>query len=238
MARGNPDYQRTIMGLSPTGYPASPAVIPHIWLIDDFESPSLKWYRNQGTLTLTTKTGVDDTDAEVINGSSSLKITSPVGDAIQVRFDFPPPIVQGRVGFAYKFYVFDYDNLAIDYEHLMFMKFLLDSGVTRRSGIIDYDPSTYKWYLSEDNGSTWIEFATHRLRSTSYSHIKLVVDLSVNKYVKFFIDGTEYDISSYNLYTKTAPGGSIGRFFIDIGGDTGDQAIMLVDDFTITIYES
>jgi len=237
MARGNPDYFTKTMGESERGYPISPAVIPHIWLKDDFESPNLKWYRNQGTVTLTTKTGFDNTDSEVITGDCSLRITSPVGNPIQVRFDYAPPVIQGKVGFAYKFYVFDYTHLESDFEHSRFMQFLIRSGDWRYDAMIVYYPDTYKWYLSEDAGTTWINFLTFRLRSTSYSTLKLVVDFTTAKYDKFFIDGTEVDISAYSLNKEANATGMIGRFFIDIQGTGGEQADMLIDDFTITTFE-
>lgn len=238
MARGNPDYMVKTAGMTERGYPIAPAVIPHIWLHDDFESPALKWMINAGTLALTTKRATDGTDPEVISDSCSLIAETNGAGSSQVRYDFAPPVIQGKVGFAYKFYVFDYDNISNTIGDFRIMQLVIDSYGKAYRFIIAYRPSTYKWYLTEDDGTTWTEFATCRLRSTSYSIVKLIVDFDTNKYDRFFVDGKEFDISSYTLEVTDTASGGIGRFIIQLNRLGATPPKIIIDDFIITIYEA
>lgn len=112
-------------------------------------------------------------------------------------------------------------------------------GFTLYNGSVWIQPTLQQIQLRNSDGDYFVlASGLSFLPNTQYfMHVKLVIDIETNKYVRLLIDNTEYDISAYSL----ASGGSSIKKSIQAKvtnfNDTQDPSSIYVDNFIITVNE-
>lgn len=112
-------------------------------------------------------------------------------------------------------------------------------GFTLYNGSVWIQASSQQIQLRDSDGNYFVLASSlGYLPNTQYfMHVKLVIDIVNNKYVRLLVDNVEYDLSAYGL----ASGGSSIKKSIQAKvtnyNDTGDASSIFVDNFIITINE-
>lgn len=237
MVRGYPDYSPGV-GRTKEGDFLQELVGPPVWFEDDFESPLLKWEPTRGTINLYSAEGGAGVDSVVYSGSACLSMLSAANDYAKVERTIGLPPLDKKIGIEI--------NLRFPYPGAWYSATIGDTipiyvGVytedEQKTYYISYVPSTYKWYLSSDDGSTWTDITTHQIYGAANHIIKLVIDPVNDKYDKLYVDNVGYDLSAYDGYSTAVAIGTALEIAITVHGTGVFSALAYIDNFKLTYNE-
>ena len=241
MARGQADYgmyasKSVAASLSDMGELAvrlgSPDTFDRrgdVVILDDFESPVLKW-----TLVLPNNSTIILDSTSVKIGAQAIKITSDAvagilpymskrfhtlgSDRIGSEISFSTPLTT----YVFYFTIVKYDGTNVTW------------------GEIRIDFSAGK-LITRDNVSGFVDVATglsFYSLAQEFFPVKLVVDFSAGKYARVLVGDSEYDLSSYTLMSAADAALPHQRSEIGIVNDgTGTAASIWLDVFILTQNE-
>lgn len=92
--------------------------------------------------------------------------------------------------------------------------------------------ATYK--DSDGNEADLGAITIHTDTSGHYHVLKMVVDFTTNKYVRFYFDQTEYDLSTYNLYSEASAAAPVILTTHKLYSRTGHNDVCQVDGIILT----
>jgi len=238
MARGYPDDTPNV-GRNQEGVFLPQRILAPVWLHDDFESPVLKWRFPAGTAALDSTAATAAAFSQVYTGSSCLKLTSAAGNIGRAQRYISGVRLDARLGFATHW---SYGTTA-DFANTEEAAFLLKLQLTTKAYIykfgVSYNPRDGKWHYSDDGGSTWTELYTYLMIQPGLHYVKLIVDPTTLYCVSLQIDDYIHDMSAFAFGAGANVGATSSSLLtIDNKGDTGDNAILYIDDYIVTYGET
>lgn len=241
MAHGQPDYgmyqiAKTIYRLADMGELATRlgSIVTFdrrgdvVWL-DDFESNINKW-RIFGTGT--GYSALLSSEAARSGGLSAKLVTGITASGHIYIARYLPYPVEGNVGSEFSFV----NNTDLQYIILAFDCY---SGLENKEGAVRYRCSdeALDIYLPTV-GFTEIATGIELVAATYFFHtLKLVVDLSTNKYVRLLLDSTSYDLSAYSISTAPSVIEPMWIFEITARNRVIGNEAFYIDDVIITQNE-
>lgn len=195
---------------------------------DDFEGPVLRW---DGETSPTTYFRLSARSPKSGSQSVQLHVVATAGQKCEIhRGCALLPSEQLGLGIAFA---------EPDTNSLFHLYFRYWNGTDEYQARIEinFNAKTLRYYDS----TGWHEFAdTFGFISTqNYHHLaKLVADFETGKYVRFMLNDTEYDLSSYDLYTTpdTATVPHI-RIYLALEARVSTASDIYLDDYILTMDE-
>lgn len=241
MTHGHPDFHRT--GGTKTSYPVNDfgelaARLGSVdtfdrrgdvLFIEDFEGEYNKFQDS------TTGTGatISRTTTSSRGGNFALQMITgnAIGNTAEINH-YMPAFDDQRMGFEASISTFA--NLS---EFNLYMRWR--DGTTEDTAALRHDLASSKFQIRVLGGS-WVDILTGiDLDATSglFHNVKIVADYKTKQYVRAIIDGTEYELSDYALYTAASASDPRLKLTIDVtNGAVGNRGIV-VDDLIVTMNE-
>ena len=197
--------------------------------IDDFESPVIKWTQ----ALIGVGAAINLSAAIARSGSQSLFLRggTVAGASAGITRNLPT-ITPKRMGAEI---TFSLNRTSIEWR----WDILYYDGTNYHQGTMKFIDPTHKLQLLNGAG-VYIDLATIALTSgIVYQHtLKLVVDFSTDKYVRFMLDDRVYDISSYDLRVSASAIGPLllAGYSVDAVAN-GPINDVYLDDFIFTQNE-
>jgi len=239
MARGAPDYMVVTGGRTPELYTTYSQIQIPIMLLDDFETTVIKWTPSSlTTLSLDSTPASYPNPSPVISGDKCLKITGTADlEATVFRFVAPTEVLT-NIGVSFYFYCNDWKNMFKTFETAVtLISVAVMSSSLNKDFRIYYQPSTHKWYYSNDIGDTTVEFATIVLDDTRTNYIKLLLDLVNNKALWIIINGIKFNFTDVSLYVTSGTYTPVVQLVIAFTSSTSKAGVIYIDDYKVTYNE-
>jgi len=200
--------------------------------LDDYEAPIEKFEDNSSIL----GSSVLDTTV-AMSGAQSVLFTTGAndGDYASIRHILAP-LGLGRQGIKVSASLYE----MVDYDSNYEIKVTHYSGTHLSTfGVRIYPFSKKLEYINAAGNWTPFETALNfgTFLTSSWHHIKLVVDLDTSKYVKLLIDGLSWDMSTYSFRKTGNPATPYLQVNFEIYNYTDDVLTCWQDDFVYTINE-
>jgi len=201
-----------------------------LFWMDDFESTVLKWNPFIGgagpTVTRVTTT------AFAKDASIELSVPATVDTYAGIE-----KLVYKPVGNIFGFeFAFSQDHKKGE---LIYVYLDVFTGTTRYEGSITIDPATGTVKLFKDD-TTYYTFPNTIavIEDINFWHrVKLVVDVQNSIYQRLLIDGYEYDISAYGIYSSASVTGASISAKVRARGDAAGTLKVYVDNAVISYME-
>ena len=195
-------------------------------LLDNFESPTLKWligtFGANAAATITT-------DAAMI-GDSCCKLTAGEGaNGLGSITKYIHPKILGNLGFEFSFTVDD-DTKKVQGSIYHF------DGTTEYISLVTYDHSASKLQYT-DNAAGNVDLATgYTLEDLldTFHTMKIVIDSSTKKPVRLLVDENTYDLSAYTAKQQGGSGGEKIQLAITHLSDHASVKSIYIDNVILT----
>lgn len=236
MVRGYPDYARAV-GLTKEGELLTQFADPPVWFEETFSEPHVKWYVEDGSAQVYVGESGATAATQYFDGAGCLKLWSIAGFQSYVQRPIGALPTNTRIGVALRFCMDDVTAFQ-DYAGGLQLIVIDESNSSRRLRIIiAYNPRDYKWYLYDFDTTSYTEIGTLRLAQGAIHYIKLIFDVVTSKYVKLVVNGDEFDLTAYSLYTTTAAVAKVCTLEVFSDWDTGKTGNLYIDSIRITFNE-
>lgn len=196
---------------------------------EDFEGLLNKF----GTELFGLSTSVSQSDDTALSGSHSIKLdaSSTVGNSAALKI-YSAFTGSYRIGTKISVTISSYDTY-FD----IFSDFF--DGVYHHKSAIRYSIWDKEFYYL-DSSDAFTKFATGQsfyLNDKCFHHLKLVIDTSAGKYVRFLFDNLSWDLSNYSYY-KSASGTLTSQVTtIRLTNQTAFGSYAYIDDYVLTVNE-
>lgn len=237
MARGYPDFQSS-QGFNDSREPTVALYHPPIWVHDNFESVTSKWYFRNADCSLLTGDCNSAGYGSSYNGNQFLEIKTQAGDYGEVRRWIGVPPTNYTLGISYLFNVEDKSDFEARDDSIQLAKFLFYTGTVVKVIWVAYDPSTGKFWINDNNSALNANVLTVDLKESAWHYFKITFNFATGKWDKLIIDDENVDLTDRDVYSTASTTGKKLQMYIIAYGDTGLQAKLAIDDFKITYNES
>ena len=178
-----------------------------VFWYDDFCDAPLSWLSVTAGTPIGSGYSVTLSNTEVCRGDGAMKVvSSDTDDEYVSAVRHIGGMAAGRIGL---------DTIVtspMDIDNHAFVGLIcydgdnqLSAGIRLSYGAISYKKSTS---FDDYSNSEWTQFSTaYSPTGHSPTHVKLVVDVTTQKYVRCIVGGVEHDLSSYDMwsYPSTTP---------------------------------
>ena len=237
MVSGWPDWTRGVGGKTKEGNPVVSLATPPVWFKDDFNDGLLKWKHGQGTLSLDSTPGDSSNESPVLSGAACMKITTGGNQLGKMTKSMGPPPLDKNIGVEFTLYIDDSSKYSTTIGDQDTLVVTYVTGTTQYLATLNFVPSTGKWYISEDGGTTHTNVLTKKLEDDKHHRIKLTFNFTTKKYVELLVNDETVDLSAYDVDEDTAGVNSTFEIEIEIAAAAGETAIAYVDEVIITYHE-
>lgn len=211
----------------------------NVFWMDNFESGLSKWV---GADASSPPGSVSLSISECRLGSTSCKmVTAPFAGVLGRAWLYTylpcpaPPVSLPSLGFEVGFTSFGF----VSNPEIMFLLRFYDQNGDSYEGYIIYKGSDHKLYYRNSAGAD-IEFASDIFTAEAglvFHSGKLVIDPSENKYVRFLLDGVEYQMDNYSLFNTAAGVSPFIEIWIQMNNTAAASSASYIDTVIATHNE-
>ena len=237
MTRGYPDFGSNV-GTTPEGKFLQRLSFPPIWLLDDFESPVLKWEASLGGAVLDSTPASGSAPAHMYFGSTGLKVTSISGGVMDILRTIGAIPFNNHVAFS-MFYMFtDKTTFKNSKDSFVPIGLVIDDGTNTYDIKVSHNPNNNKWYVFDDVTRSLIEVGEVQTDQKYWHFLKVTIDPIAGTYLTLQIDSKVFDIST--IVFGTTPSTNFVRTTLILAaiGATAKVATYYLDNYKITYGES